>query len=126
MIAAGADVIWHGANVTGLGAIQGAVAQGATVLGAYSDQTSVAPDEMGTSFVMNLGWMVGEVARSVADGSFDGGTEWQPRVTEMWSLQAGDSGAYNPDVIPADVWGEFQTSWASLGDGSIDVDALVP
>lgn len=126
MIANGADVIWHGANVTGLGAIQGAVSQGATVLGCYSDQTAVAPDAMGTSFVMNLGWMVDQVAASVADGSFAGGEEWAPRVTDMWSLKAGAAGAYNPDVIDAATWETFQTAWAGLGDGSIDVDKLVP
>ncbi|HEY0275290.1 MAG TPA: BMP family protein, partial [Paenirhodobacter sp.] len=47
MIANGADVIWHGANVTGIGAIQGAVKGGAKVLGCYSDQTMVAPNAMG-------------------------------------------------------------------------------
>jgi Lipocalin-like domain len=40
----GADVIWHGADVTGLGAIQGAVAGKAKVLGCYSDPTSPAPN----------------------------------------------------------------------------------
>ncbi len=126
MIARGADVIWHGANVTGLGAIQGAVAQGATVLGCYADQTGVAPDAMATSFVMNLGWMVNEVARSVAEGTFQGGTEWQPSVTRMWSLRAGAAGERNPDIVTDAVWARFRTVWDGLGDGSIDVAALVP
>tara|TARA_R100000750_G_scaffold27511_2_gene17578 strand:- start:811 stop:1764 length:954 start_codon:yes stop_codon:yes gene_type:complete len=125
MVARGADVIWHGANVTGLGAIQGAVAQGATVLGCYSDQTEVAPDSMGTSFVMNLGWMVKEVAQSVVSGKFEGGVEWQPSVTEMWSLTAGASGDYNPDIVSEGAWSQFQTVWNGLGDGSIDVAQLV-
>lgn len=126
MIANGADVIWHGANVTGLGAIQGAVQQGAKVLGCYSDQTEVAPNSMGTSFVMNLGWMVSEVAESVQSNTFKGGEEWQPRVTEMWSLTAGDMGDHNPDVISEEVWSEFQQIWVGLGDGSVDVVKLVP
>lgn len=125
MVARGADVIWHGANVTGLGAIQGAVAQGATVLGCYSDQTEVAPASMGTSFVMNLGWMVNEVAKSVASDEFEGGVEWQPNVTEMWSLSAGAAGDYNPNIVSNDVWAQFQTVWNGLGDGSIDVSQLV-
>ncbi|WP_211299473.1 BMP family protein [Pukyongiella litopenaei] len=125
MIARGADVIWHGANVTGLGAIQGAVAQGATVLGCYSDQTGVAPEAMATSFAMNLGWMVEVVAQSVVDGTFEGGSEWQPPVTEMWSLHAGAAGDHNPDIASDEIWTQFQTVWRGLGDGSIDVETLV-
>jgi basic membrane protein A and related proteins len=41
MIGNGADVIWHAADVTGLGAIQGAVAGHAKVIGCYSDQTKL-------------------------------------------------------------------------------------
>jgi basic membrane protein A and related proteins len=44
--------------VTALGAIQGAVAGKAKVLGCYSDQTSLAPHNMATSFEMNLEGMV--------------------------------------------------------------------
>jgi len=43
LVGNGADVIWHAADVTGLGAIQGAVAGKAKVLGCYSDQTSWLP-----------------------------------------------------------------------------------
>ncbi len=83
MVANGADVIWHAANVTGLGAIQGAVAGGAKVIGCYSDQSSLAPGKMATSFVLNLGWMVTEVAKTIADDSFEGGKEWAPKVTNV-------------------------------------------
>src|SRR5208337_5049052 len=68
LIGNGADVIWHAADVTGLGAIQGAVVGHAKVIGCYSDQTKLAPDSMVTSFVMNLSHMVVSAATSVADG----------------------------------------------------------
>ncbi len=55
LIGNGADVIWHAADVTGLGAIQGAVAGNVKVMGCYSDQTDLAPNNMATSFEMNLG-----------------------------------------------------------------------
>ncbi len=58
LIGNGADVIWHAADVTGLGAIQGAVAGNVKVMGCYSDQTDLAPNNMATSFEMNLGGMV--------------------------------------------------------------------
>jgi len=126
MVANGADVIWHGANVTGLGAIQGAVSGGATVIGCYSDQTELAPDKMATSFVMNLAWMVKEVAGSVADGSFQGGVEWKPKVTEMWAPRAASMGDYNPGLVSDDNWQKFQAVWTELGEGRIDVATLVP
>ena len=126
MVANGADVIWHGANVTGLGAIQGAVAAGAKVIGCYSDQTELAPERMGSSFVMNLGWMVIQVAESVAQDRFPGGQEWAPKVTEMWSLKAGAQGDHNPAIVSAEAWQAFQAIWQDLGTGKIDVATLVP
>ncbi len=126
MIANGADVIWHGANVTGLGAIQGAVAGGAKALGCYSDQTSVAPETVGASFVMNLGWMVEQVGDSVAAGDFKGGEQWRPKVTEMWSLKAGAFGERNPALISEEAWSAFQEVWSGLGSGEIEVGKLVP
>lgn len=125
MIANGADVIWHGANVTGLGAIQGAVAEGAKVLGCYSNQTDVAAEAMGASFAMNLGWMVNEIANRTAAGDFPGGQEWAPKVTEMWSLQYGPEGTHNPDVVSDETWAVFQKAWQDLGSGAIDVAALL-
>ena len=67
LIGNGADVIWHAADVTGLGAIQGAVAGKAKVMGCYSDQTNLAPNNMATSFEMNLEGMVQTVAHAVAN-----------------------------------------------------------
>lgn len=125
MIANGADVIWHGANVTGLGAIQGAAASGAKVLGCYSDQTELAPERMGTSFVMNLGWMVNQVGESVADGTFMGGKEWKPKVTEMWSLKAGEMGDHNPGIVSDEEWAKFLSTWEDLGSGKIEVAEIV-
>ncbi len=126
MIANGADVIWHGANVTGLGAIQGAVAGGAKALGCYSDQTSVAPGTVGASFVMNLGWMVEQVGDSVAAGAFKGGEEWRPKVTEMWSLKAGEHGDHDSALISEEAWSAFQKIWSGLGSGEIEVSKLAP
>ena len=85
-------MIWHAADVTGLGAIQGAVAGKAKVMGCYSDQTNLAPNNMATSFEMNLGGMVQTVAHAVANHTFAGGTEWKPVVDWMWLLKAGANG----------------------------------
>lgn len=125
MIGNGADVIWHAADVTGLGAIQGAVAGHAKVLGCYSDQTSLAPDNMGTSFEMNLSHMVVRAAESVASGSFAGGTEWEPSVTEMWLLKAGANGDHNPRIISTAAWAAFQKIWSELGTHRISAAEII-
>jgi basic membrane protein A and related proteins len=118
MIGNGADVIWHAADITGLGAIEGAVANKTLVLGCYSDQTNLASDYMGSSLVMDLGPMVIKLAHDVRDGKFSGGTEWKPSVKEMWHWQAGDSD-HNPQIIPDETWQNFMKIWEDLAAGKI-------
>ena len=113
LIGNGADVIWHAADVTGLGAIQGAVAGNVKVIGCYSDQTDLAPNNMATSFEMNLGGMVITVSRDVAAGTFAGGTEWRPPVNQMWLQKCGKNGDYNPRLISADQWKTFRRCGAT-------------
>jgi basic membrane protein A len=127
LIGNGCDVLWHAADVTGLGVIQGA-AQSQTpvkVMGCYSDQTSLAPTHMATSFEMNLAGMVQMAANAVANHTFAGGTEWHPTVDKMWLLRAGANGDYNPNLITASAWSTFQTIWQSLAAGKINVSAAV-
>jgi basic membrane protein A len=109
--------------VTGLGAIQGAVAGKAKVMGCYSDQTSLAPNNMATSFEMNLGGVVQTVSHAVANGSFSGGTEWKPAVDWMWLLKAGSNGHYNPRLVSAADWAGFQKTWSDLAANRIEVPA---
>src|ERR1700676_1161818 len=105
LIGNGADVIWHAADVTGLGAIQGAVAGNVKVIGCYSDQTDLAPNNMATSFEMNLGGMVVSVAEELAAGTFAGGTEWRPPVNQMWLQKGGKNGDYNSRLVSAEEGG---------------------
>jgi len=125
LIGNGADVIWHAADVTGLGAIQGALAGNVKILGCYSDQTDLAPNNMATSFVMNLGGMVISVAQDLAAGTFAGGTEWRPPVNQMWLQKSGKNGDYNPKLVSADEWKIFQKAWSDIAARKIDVEALV-
>lgn len=126
MIGNGADVIWHAANVTGLGAIQAAAeAPGVKALGCYSDQTELAPNVMGTSFAMNLAGMVTTVAESVAGGSFEGGSEWRPTVDQIWVLEAGPGRDHNPEVISDEIWAQFMPIWNDVAARKIDVGALL-
>ena len=125
LIGNGADVIWHAADVTGLGAIQGAVAGNVKVMGCYSDQTNLAPLNMATSFEMNLSGMVQSVAKAVAYGSFAGGTEWRPIVDWMWLLKAGAMGNHNPKLVSPEAWAAFQQVWLALAAGRIDIPRLI-
>jgi basic membrane protein A len=125
LIGNGADVIWHAADVTGLGAIQGAVAGNVKVLGCYSDQTDLAPNNMATSFEMNLGGMVETVAQEVASRNFSGGTEWRPPVNQMWLLTCGANGDHNSRLVTAEAWNTFQKVWNDIASHRINVGALV-
>jgi basic membrane protein A len=118
-------VIWHAADVTGLGAIQGAVAGKAKVLGCYSDQTNLAPNNMATSFEMNLAGMIQAVSHAVANHTFAGGTEWRPVVDWMWLLKAGAHGDYNPELVSPQAWTEFRKVWSDLSAKRIDITALI-
>src|ERR1700686_1198066 len=126
LIGNGADVIWHAADVTGLGAIQGAVAGNVKIMGCYSDQTALGPNNMATSFEMNLGGMVISISQEVAAGTFAGGTEWRPPVNQMWLQKCGKNGDYNPRLISAEEWKIFQKAWSDIASRKIDVEALVP
>lgn len=125
MIGNGADVIWHAADVTGLGAIQGAASKGAKVIGCYSDQTSLAPDAMATSLELNLVGMVQSQAAAVADGSFKGGAEWKPSAEFIWLLKSGANGDHNPKLVSAEAWTAFQKIWTDLGADKIDVATMI-
>jgi len=125
LIGNGADVIWHAADVTGLGAIQGAVAGNVKVIGCYSDQTELAPNNVASSFVMNMGGMVVSIAQALVGGTFAGGTEWRPPVNQMWLPKCGKNGDYNPRLVSADQWSTFEKVWSDIASHKIDVDSLV-
>lgn len=124
LIGNGADVLWHAADVTGLGVIQGAIAGNVKVLGCYSDQTNLAPNNMAASFQMNLDGMVVTIGSNVADHTFTGGTEWRPPVNQMWLLKSGTNGNHNPRLVSAEQWRTFQEIWSDLGTGKINADAI--
>jgi basic membrane protein A len=119
MVGNGADVIWHAADVTGLGAIEGATAAGATVLGCYADQTDLAPDKMGSSIAMDVSNMVVKLGADVRDGTFAGGTEWKPTVDQMWHWTYGGTSDHNADLVPDETWAKFQQVWDDLVAGKI-------
>lgn len=125
MIGNGADVIFHAANVTGLGAIQGAVAKDAKVIGCYTDQTQLAAASMVTSFRIKLDDMVVKMALQQQSGKFAGGTEWKPKVHEIWEPLYDGKAGYNGKLLTTAKWNAFQQVWNGLKSGQINVETAV-
>lgn len=78
LLRVGADVLHHNADQAGLGVFRAATeVPGAWVIGANADQTSLAPDRVLGSAVLDLPHAFLLVAREVQEGN------WQPRVLEF-------------------------------------------
>lgn len=75
MVDQGADIIFHAAGLTGLGAIQAAKERGVMAIGVDVDQSGVAPDTVLTSAIKKIPESVYLVLESVKNGSFKGGTQ---------------------------------------------------
>jgi basic membrane protein A len=74
MIEQGADIIFHAAGLTGLGAIQAAKDAGVLAIGVDVDQNDVAPDTVLTSAIKKIPESVYVVLESVVNDNFEGGT----------------------------------------------------
>jgi basic membrane protein A len=118
MVGNGADVIWHIADVTGLGAIQGAAAGGAKTIGCYADQSAQAPKSIATSTVLDNGVLIEKIAAMVQTGKFMGGQEWKPAVNVLWHLSCGTQ-MFNPQLVPASAAQAFQGTWNKLVTGQV-------
>jgi len=74
MIEQGADIVFHAAGLTGLGAINACTEAGVLAIGVDVDQNNVAPDTVLTSAEKKIVQATYLTAKSVADGTFQGGT----------------------------------------------------
>ncbi len=113
MIGNGADVIWHSADITGIGAVSAAAAQKVTAIGMFSDQTEQAPEVLATSLNPNNTGIVQAVAGMVAEDSFEGGTTWVPDLGMVWLTVYGD-GSYNPAIVSDADWETFKKAWSTI------------
>jgi len=120
MIGNGADVIWHAADVTGLGAIAATVEAGAIAIGCYSDQTTMAYHSMASSTYMDLGYFVATKGHEVRDGTFEGGIQWVPPFDQIYHFVAGPV-TYNPEIVSDDVAARMEEILQGLRDGSIEI-----
>ena len=73
MIEQGADIVFHAAGLTGLGAINACTESGVLAIGVDVDQNNVAPDTVLTSAEKKIVQATYLTAKSVIDGDFQGG-----------------------------------------------------
>ncbi|MDA3949434.1 MAG: BMP family ABC transporter substrate-binding protein [Spirochaeta sp.] len=114
----GADIIFHAAGLTGLGAIQAAKDAGILAIGVDVDQNNVAPDTVLTSAIKKIPESVYVVLESVANDNFEGGTK-------SYGL-AEDATGIAPfhgfdDVVPQEVKDAVATAREDILSGEIEV-----
>jgi len=119
MIGNGADVIWHGANIAGLGAIAAVIESDKIAIGCYSDQSPILFSSFASSILLDATNLVYSRGKEFCAGSFEGGATWVPRFDEVTRYAFGE-GAFNPDVVPADVIEKIENEiLPALQDGTI-------
>ena len=124
MIGNGADVIFHWANVTGLGAIMACVESGVGAIGVYSDQSSMHYGTFVSSLTMDLEWIVTSVAHAVRDGNFEGGGNWAPSFDDMYKFKIGDA-LYNSSWVSDDAAATMEQVISDIHSGDIVVDVIL-
>jgi len=112
----GIDVLFHAANQTGLGVLNGAADNGIIGLGSDSWQGDVAPGSVPWSALKDAGTAAYQVAKDTIEGDFNAG---------MYVYDA-EKGAplYDErdfDDLPAELQEKVKEVEAQLRDGSIDV-----
>ena len=116
MVEQGADIIFHAAGLTGLGAIQAAKEAGVLAIGVDVDQNAVAPDTVLTSAVKKIPESIEVVLESIANGTFMGGTQ-------VYGLEQGATGisSFNSfaGVVPQAVKDAVAEATAKILSGEI-------
>lgn len=118
MIEQGADIIFHAAGLTGLGAINACKEEGVLAIGVDVDQNSTAPDTVLTSAEKKIVQATYLAVESVIDGSFKGGT----RVFDINDDAVGISSFHSFDsVVPQAVKDAVDSAIADMKSGKVTV-----
>lgn len=114
-IEAGADVLYHVADKTGLGVIQAAQEGGVYALGSASDQSSVAPGTVLSSSTEVVESAYRQLVRAVLDGSFEA------KVYKLGLASGSLDYAPMPDSVPKDVQDLVEETKKAIIDGTLEV-----
>ena len=118
MIEQGADIIFHAAGLTGVGAIQAAREANVLAIGVDLDQNWVAPDTVLTSALKKIPESIEVVLKTVADGTFQAGTV-------VYGLEEGATGIapfHGFDaIVPQQVKDAVATATAAIIAGEIQI-----
>lgn len=121
MLDSGADVIGHGANTAGTGAIKACEERGALAMGAASDQNALAPDTVVCSDMYSYGDVLLKIVEQTMKGEFKGGQHMYGFADGVVNLAPYHS---FEDKIPDDVKKEIEDLKQQIIDGSLVVPVI--
>lgn len=121
MIDAGADVIAHGANTAGTGAIKACEERGVLAMGGSADQNFLAPNTVVCSDTYSYGDVLLYVVGQAIDGIFEGGIKFYGFAEGVVELSS-----YNSfeDKIPTEVKQEIEDLKQQIIDGTLKVPLI--
>ena len=115
----GADVIFHVADKTGLGAIQAAQEKGVYAIGSSVDQSAVAPGTVLSSALDHADKAYLAAAKSVSDGTFKGGIMRMGLKEEAIGMAPYDA------AVPEDVIKKIEDKTAQIVNGEFEVPEIL-
>lgn len=118
MIEQGADIVFHAAGLTGIGAINACKEEGVLAIGVDIDQNNVAPDTVLTSAEKKIVQATYLAVESAVNGTFQGGT----RIFDINDDAVGISPFHSFDsVVPQAVKDAVDKAIADMKAGNVKV-----
>ena len=121
MLDQGADVIGHGANTAGTGAIKACEERGAMAMGAAADQNSLAPNTVVCSDMYSFGDVLLYIVGQATEGKFESGIQSYGFAEGIVQLAPYHS---FEETIPQDVKDEIEDLKQQIIDGSLVVPVI--
>lgn len=115
MFTKGADVIYHAAGGTGVGAIEGCVENDIWAIGVDTDQSAMAPENMLTSAMKRVDTASFDISKAVQDGTFTPGVH-------TYGLESGGVDiAPTQDLLSEEILAAVEQAKADIASGAITV-----
>ena len=121
MLDQGADVIGHGANTAGTGAIKACEERGKLAMGAAADQNSLAPNTVVCSDMYSFGNVLLYIVGAAVDGKFEGGIQSYGFAEGIVQLAPYHS---FEDKIPTEVKEEIESLIQQIKDGTLIIPVI--